>query len=570
MNAVTDTPVRSCLNCAYRLGGFEQGERSDYSGTSAPQVDACARFDQVLGAISGPGQLTGVDGRRIAKDCKAYLGPATVTDTEGAVPALATQRGKRPGALGHWGGPLHLTLPLEVKAPERPEDGPPPTCSRCVYYCAPAEIKEHGLPTVSKQGRGAGMCVAHGTLQDAGPGACKQIARECPEFTPEEPGWDAPGEDKAMAYREELLTRAQYPAHLMPLLADTIVGSSVELEAQREALAKAAKQVRTPTDDERADGITAFRRFFSDDETRWVDLPVFDPDHFEPAERAKIPVAGTEGAPEVYVDHANLGYRVAVAWVLGETPALNGPAGVGKTMLFQWLAYELGLPFERVSITASSSVDDLAGYMELHSGQTEFVLGRIPKAWAKPCVMVIDEPNAGPPEVWQFIRPITDSAKQLVIDANHGQKITRHPYSFLGMAMNPAWDWRNTGVAPLADADGSRLLHIAVDYPSQEDERQIILSHCAASSITVNDAELDALLTVAASLRKLSREQTLQVSWGIRQQVQVARLLPYFEFVDAFRMAVTDYLEPEQADLVLAEVNMVTAGLGKGKKKAKR
>lgn len=541
----------SCKSCAFRLGNVQKDVGSDYAGTSAPQVDICTYFDMVLGSFDpeGEGALQDDDAERIASQCKAYLSQGD--DAAKRVAEYLRDRDREPGALGHMGAPLGLTLPLEVKG----ESGQSVkrSCGGCAHFLWPEELRDNGLPTVSKQGRGAGMCVAHGKMQDAGPGARRTVAKDCGEFSyvPDSQS------DEAKAYRKELLSMASHPAHLAPLLADSGVGTSL---GEQSAESGPAPE-REPTDAERAAGIVRFRRFFSDDDLRWVDLPVFDPDHFSPEERAKIPVAGSEGSPETYVDHANLAYRVAVAWALGETPALNGPAGTGKTMLFHWLAYELGLPFERVSITASSSVDDLAGYMELHGSSTEFVLGRIPKAWAKPCIMVIDEPNAGPPEVWQFIRPITDSAKQLVIDSNHGQVIDRDPHSFLGMAMNPAWDWRNTGVSPLADADGSRLLHVAVGYPSREDERQIILGHCARDGIEVDDSHLDALLNVAEELRNLSEEQTLQVSWGIRQQVQVARLLPYFDLVGAFRMAVTDNLEPEQAELILSQVNMVTAGM---------
>lgn len=548
----------SCRSCVYRLSNLDAPMAAEYAGTSAPQVDVCTRFNQILGGPPGtPAEIVEADAEQIASRCPAY-GDAEDTSAQASAATVLEEAEASPGAVGSIGAPLHLTLPLEVPV-DRGDGAAPVNCGRCAYFCWPDEFADNGVPTVSKQGRGAGLCVAKGTIQDAGPGARKVVAGKCPTFTPIKEAQS----DAAKDYRTELLGMAEYKPHLVPLLADSVVGERKEEVAEA---AKAVTEEREPTDAERADGIAGFRRFFSDDNTRWVDLPIFDPEHFDETERAKIPVAGSEGAPEVYVDHANLGYRVAVAWALGETPALNGPAGTGKTMLFQWLAYELGLPFERVSITASSSVDDLAGYMELHGGQTEFVLGRIPKAWAKPCVMVIDEPNAGPPEVWQFIRPITDSAKQLVIDANHGQTVDRNRYSFLGMAMNPAWDWRNTGVSPLADADGSRLLHIAVDYPSVEDERAIILGHCEGDGIEVNVSDLDALLSVATELRKLSREQTLQVSWGVRQQVQVARLLPYFDFVGAFRMAVTDSLEPEQADLILTQVNLATAGRGKRRK----
>lgn len=557
--------TKSCHTCAWSLRNVSRDTGHDFIATSTPRINVCLAYNTALGAFypEDDGAMSEDDAQTVAGRCAEYL--EATDESRSLVSAAMDESPPEPGAVGKIGGPIHLTLPLTV-AHGRAPSSVRPDCGRCIYYCKPEELTPNGLPTLSKQGRGAGMCVAKGTLQSNMPGARRTRAAGCQSFTVPH-GDDVEAGGQAMAeYRTELLASAGFLPHLAPLLADSVVGEHSATDDE----AGAATAEREPTDDERSEGIVRFHRFHSDDKRYWIDMPVFDPASFDEAERGKIPVAGCEGSPEVYVDHANLGYRVAVAWALGETPALNGPAGTGKTALFQWMAYLLGLPFERVSITASSSTDDLAGYMELHGQQTEFVLGRIPKAWGRRCVMVIDEPNAGPPEVWQFIRPITDSAKQLVIDANHGQTIRRHRYSFLGMAMNPAWDWRNTGVSQLSDADGSRLLHIAVGYPPAPAEREIILGHCADDGIDLATAHLDALIEVAHKLRKLSDEQTLQISWGIRQQVQVARLLPYFDFVDAFRMAAADNLEPEQSDLILSEVNLATAKMSRKTKTTRK
>lgn len=552
---------KSCYTCAWSLRNVDRGTGHDFIATSTPQVNVCLAYNTILGAFDpeSSGAMSEADAEVVAGRCADYL--EVSKESSDTVSDAMAKSSPEAGAVGRTGGPLHLTLPLNVSQGRAPSDAQP-DCGQCVYYAPPKELVPNGLPTLSKQGRGAGMCVAKGTLQAHTPGTRLTRASGCPTFTTGD--YVEASAEELSDYRTELLASADFPAHLAPLLADSVVGDRALAETPESGSVVEDVPEREPSDEERSEGIVRFHRFYSDDRRFWIDMPVFDPASFDEVERDKIPVAGCEGSPEVYVDHANLGYRVAVAWALGETPALNGPAGTGKTALFQWMSYLLGLPFERVSITASSSTDDLAGYMELHGQQTEFVLGRIPKAWGKRCVMVIDEPNAGPPEVWQFIRPITDSAKQLVIDANHGQAVRRHRYSFLGMAMNPAWDWRNTGVSQLSDADGSRLLHIAVGYPPPMSEREIILGHCADDGIDLAPAHLDALIEVAYKLRRLSDEQTLQISWGIRQQVQVARLLPYFDFVDAFRMAAADNLEPEQSDLILSEVNLVTAKMRKG------
>lgn len=540
--------AKSCLSCVFATRSGETDVLAlDALGKAVSDTVVCTKFSTVLAFDLDDADDEALSAVAGACDHYAddnYFGERTVDE-------------RAPGALGGFGrhgAPLRIAYPEQTE-PSVPaqQGGGPQSCYGCAHFVHPQELAHMDVPvpdsaaTDEPEGeQKVGYCSARGVLLDlSSPGEDFAVAAKCEVKAPaHEPLGD-----------ERLLLESARPLrHLETVLAGAL-GSTPEAEEADEGPADGA-------DEDLPEGAVAWETFHNDDGTKSVRLPRFDPDHFDDFEQAKIPVDGSEGSPELYVDHANLAYRVAVAWHLGETPAIHGAAGVGKTQLFQWMAYRLGLPFERVSITASSSVDDLAGYMELRGKETVFELGRIPKAWAKPCVMVLDEPNAGPPEVWQFIRPLTDSAKQLVIDSNHGQVVARHDNSYLGMAMNPAWDHRNTGVASLADADGSRLLHILLGYPDAKVERQIITAHCRDAGVTLDQSHLDALIEVAATLRKLSDEGTLQVSWGIRQQVKVARLLPYVEFAEAFRLAAADSLEPEQQRLIIDEVNVATANLG--------
>lgn len=300
-------------------------------------------------------------------------------------------------------------------------------------------------------------------------------------------------------------------------------------------------------------GVRAWRRITSGEREVW--LPIFDPSIFTDAERSKIPAYGDDEHPETYVDHMNLAYAVSVLWFhLKETPALNGKAGTGKTEFFRWMAYLMQLPFERISITRSTELEDLAGKMHFEDNQTVFKPGRIPRAWAKPCVLVLDEPNTGPPEVWQYIRPLTDSSKQLANDLNEGEIISRHPFSFLGMAMNPAWDSRNVGAEQIGDADGSRLMHIYVDMPTREVEEGIIRQRCELDGYSIPDDTLAVIMTIAERLREMSDNQELPLTWGIRNQIKVARVTAWFDLHRAYSMAVLDYLEPELRETVLEVV----------------
>lgn len=279
---------------------------------------------------------------------------------------------------------------------------------------------------------------------------------------------------------------------------------------------------------------------------------------FSEEDVARIPRSGDPERPEKYFDHNGSVYKVMVMWTrLGQTPALWGEAGTGKTELYRHLAWMMNMPFQRISITESSEVDDLFGKM-MYSPErgTYFQYGRIPKGWMVPNILTLDEPNTGQPAVWQRIRPLTDDSKQLVMDEADGLRIVKHRLCYMGMAMNPAWDPRNTGVAPLADADGSRLMHIKMDLPPEHIERQIISETLADDNWSPEDIApaVDVLMKIASELRALSASGDAPFSWGIRNQKKVVRVKRYASWTDSFRMGVTDSLEPEIADTILQVV----------------
>jgi len=315
------------------------------------------------------------------------------------------------------------------------------------------------------------------------------------------------------------------------------------------------------TEEDAENGIQAWRRI--------VDPLGVGPDVFLPIYRSDfigdlsylVPRTGDDEHPELHVDYIHAVYRLVVLWHhLSETPVLWGAAGLGKTETYRHMAWLMGLPFWRISVTASTEVDDLVGKMNYSPERgTYWTDGRLPAAWRSPGVICLDEPNVGPPDVWQLIRPLTDNSKQLVLDQNQGERIQRHPASFLGMAMNPSWDPRNTGTNLLGDADGSRLMHMMVPLPPEKVEREIIKRRVALDGWEMESGQLDLLMAISQSLRELVSGGSLaEVSWGVRHTIKVARVLRFFTMSDAVRMAVADYLAPELQQAVLDQVKLHT------------
>lgn len=307
-----------------------------------------------------------------------------------------------------------------------------------------------------------------------------------------------------------------------------------------------------PEDAER--GIRAWRRIVDAENTsQHVFLPIFDKDSIPKEDWPKIPKMTDDEFPQGYIDHANLIYSLTALWTeMDETPALWGEPGVGKTELYRHMAWLMGLPFIRISITRSSELDDLAGKSTFTAGVgTAFQYGRLVNAWRSKAVVCLDEPNAGPSDVWQFLRPMTDNSKQLALDMNEGEIIPRNDNCFLGLAMNPDWDPRNRGAEQIADADGSRLVHVWVPSPPRELEKEIIRARVRRDGWEIPNKDIKKLMDIGEELRKLSDAGELSISWGVRSQVKVARMLRWFGMLRAYKLASADYLEPAQKEIML-------------------
>lgn len=321
-------------------------------------------------------------------------------------------------------------------------------------------------------------------------------------------------------------------------------------------------------------GIRAWRRV-TDPEGYGEDvfLPIYDPNakitlqsgetvpFLTEEEKELVPRTGDDEHPELYADHNGLLYHMAVLWMkLDETPAWWGQGGTGKTEFARHLAWLMQLPFTRISISGSTETDDLVGKMLFEKNETVFHYGDLSSAWTRPGIILLDEPNTGPNEVWQKIRPLTDDSRTLIVSENKKERLKRGPETFFAMAMNPPWDPRNVGTQTLGDADGSRLMHMMFTLPPEPLEREIIQARVRLDGWELDKATMDNLMKVAKDLRAASESGTLQTTWGVRHQLKVARALRWFSPIMAYRRAVGDYMEPAQFDFILTTVKHMFGG----------
>jgi MoxR-like ATPase len=515
MTEAGGTP-RACQSCP----SFLKREEAPTFFKKSVGAPMCARFGLVLGkpGLKPAGELA--IGRAFAESCADFGNPK---------PASAPDRPNLQVAVGD-------PEVLMAGFPSEEEREKVSSCLGCKNFITDrAVVADLGWPS--------GMCAATGRLILSH--RASQEARNC--------SWRAPGPNRESTagvilkpvYEDAFGIAADPMVKLLKSVGTVVEPSTYPTD-------------REVTDDDTAAGIRAWRKIDDPNGSgRHTFLPIFNIEFFDPDEREKIPRTGDDEAPEQYIDHMGAVYKAAVLMQeLDETPALWGPAGTGKTEFGRHLAWLMCMPFDRLSITDSSDVDDLAGSMRArtdgHGGtETYFHYGRLVNRWQKPGILLLDEPNTGPDAVWQFVRPLTDNSKQLVLDQNRGERIARHDSCYFLMAMNPAWDIRNVGARPLADADGNRLAHLLFKLPPEPLERAILEARCEADGYEVTKDTLDAVMRIAADIRRASDDGTLPISWGIRPQIKVTRATRWFDLLTCYQVAVTDYLDPEQAAFVL-------------------
>jgi MoxR-like ATPase len=157
--------------------------------------------------------------------------------------------------------------------------------------------------------------------------------------------------------------------------------------------------------------------------------------------------------------------RMLVALLARGHCLLEGVPGVAKTLAVETLAKVCGGTFSRLQFTPDLVPADIVGTRIYRSGQERFdtELGPVFANF-----LLTDEINRAPAKVQSALLEVM-AEKQVSI----GGTTYEMPSPFLVLAtQNPI---ESEGVYPLPEAQRDRfLLKIAVDYPSMEEEREII------------------------------------------------------------------------------------------------
>jgi MoxR-like ATPase len=222
----------------------------------------------------------------------------------------------------------------------------------------------------------------------------------------------------------------------------------------------------------------------------------------------------------------------------------------------------MDIPVVRIPITKGTEVYHLAGENKLITDPvtgevvTSYKKGRFSDWYDRTCFIVVDEANLQP-EVWEFLRPAADGAKQIMLDDAQGLTINRGQRTFFGMTQNPAWDPVYVGTEPVSAADLQRVVPFWIGYPEKEIEAEIITAHCADDGYEIKARTLDHILQISETIRDMS--DIIPVPWGVRSNIKVAKLSKYMDLPNAYRRAVLDGQEPMVVDQINDTINTVVA-----------
>jgi MoxR-like ATPase len=218
------------------------------------------------------------------------------------------------------------------------------------------------------------------------------------------------------------------------------------------------------------------------------------------ARQAEVFAAARQEMGRVLVGQKYMVDRLLIGLLANGHILIEGVPGLAKTTAVKALAQSMALDFARVQFTPDLLPADLLGTQIYQPATGEFTT-RLGPMFAN--VLLADEINRAPAKVQSALLEAMQE-RQITL----GDKSYPLPNPFLVLAtQNPV---EQEGTYPLPEAQMDRfILKLSVDYPSLEEEMEIISRSAAPPAVLTAKATVDELLAAQQLVRRIKVSEVL-------------------------------------------------------------
>lgn len=208
-----------------------------------------------------------------------------------------------------------------------------------------------------------------------------------------------------------------------------------------------------------------------------VELPIRD--NLTPDDEQYVPTSTK------FIDEDKMLERLALGIRENFHILLQGETGVGKTSAFRYLANKTNTPFRRMNLNGSTTVDEFVGKVMLNKEGTYWLDGELIDAMRKGHWILVDEVNAGLPEILFVLQSLLDDDGFVVLSEKDGEVVRPHPDFRIFATMNPSDTY--AGTKEMNKALLSRFtMVIDVDFPKKAQEVKMLKDRTKCDDETIN------------------------------------------------------------------------------------
>lgn len=228
-----------------------------------------------------------------------------------------------------------------------------------------------------------------------------------------------------------------------------------------------------------------------------------------------------------YLFDPQLTLAVLAGFVHQRRVLVHGPQGTGKSTHIEQIAARLNWPCLRINLDGQVARIDLVGRdaIVIRDGLqvSEFQEGLLPWALRQGVALVLDEYDAGRPDVMFVLQRLLEAQGKLVL-VEQQRVVTPHPAFRIFATANTAGlgdaSGQFQGTVPLNQAQLDRWQLIArLGWPQPAAERQLLQRRVPVLAQPQHQAQVTAMVELAGLLRTAQAEGQLSVAMSPRSLV---------------------------------------------------